>query len=88
MEHKCFNCGFFTAYYTKGYCTFLRSKCGECGKLNQTVKKHSFCENWRKKYYIKVKKGSVLKEMETALTQINGIKLILDELDEELKGKK
>ncbi len=88
MEHKCFNCGNFKAFYNKGYCCFLRTDCGFCQKFNKTKQKHCSCENWAPKYYPKFKSGVFLKEMVTALTQINCIKLILDELDEELKGKK
>lgn len=84
MEHRCFKCCFFSAYYTKAYCCFLRTDCGNCDILKQTVKKHSTCENWRSKTKPeKLKKGYVLKELEHTLTVVNGIKLILEENEEE-----
>lgn len=88
MEHKCFNCGSFEAYYSKGYCCFLRADCGHYKKFDETKQKHFYCENWRSKYYPAISSGRVLKELETALTQINGIKLILEERLEDLNADK
>ncbi len=88
MEHKCFNCGSFEAYYSKGYCCFLRADCGHCKKFGETKQKHFYCESWRSRYYPAISSGRVLKELETALTQINGIKLILDERLEDLNADK
>lgn len=88
MEHKCFNCGSFEAYYNKGYCCFLRTDCGHCKKFNETKQKHFTCDSWRTRYYPPLSSGRVLKELETALTQINGVKLILDERLDDLNGAK
>ncbi len=84
MIHNCFNCRYFTAYYEKAYCCFLRTNCGNCEKLSATVEKHSSCESWAGKYETgRLRKGAVLKELADVLTKINGIKLILDENEEE-----
>lgn len=86
MKHKCSMCLYFTAYYTKAYCSFLRTDCGHCEKQNQTVKKQGCCELYKTKYHPrKIKRSYVSDELEKALTTINGIKLILDERQEEFK---
>ena len=86
MKKECCVCAYFTAYYTKAYCCFLRTDCGHCGKQNQTVKKHGSCEFYSIKYHPrKIKRGYVLDELEKSLTTLNGIKLILDERVEEFK---
>ena len=86
MNRECCRCAYFEAYYTKAYCSFLRTDCGLCDKQNQTVKKHGSCEFYKTKYHPrKIKRNAVLDELEKALTTINGIKLILDQRQEEFK---
>lgn len=84
MSNYCYCCRYFTAYYEKAYCCFLRTDLGNCSKLHSTVEKHSSCEDWKGKCPRgKLKKEAVLKELADALTKINGIKLILEENEEE-----
>ncbi|MDE7453117.1 MAG: hypothetical protein K2N22_01760 [Clostridia bacterium] len=86
MKNECCRCAYFTAYYTKAYCCFLRTDCGHCDEQNQTVKKRGSCESFKPKSHPrKIKRALVLDELEKALTTINGIKLILDEREEEFK---
>lgn len=82
MEKRCAVCAHFTAYFTKAYCCFLRTDCGHCRVLNETVQKCSICEKWRFRYsQPKRKKGIILEELGKAVTTINAVKLILDEED-------
>ena len=86
MNRECCLCAYFTAYYTKAYCCFMRTDCGHCHKQNQTVKKHGTCEFYKTKCQPrKIRRDFVLDELEKALTTLNGIKLILDERQEEFK---
>lgn len=88
MNHKCFNCANFEAYYSKACCCFLRTDCGHCRKFKETKNKQFSCDSWSPRYYHRYKHGIIIKQLETAITQINGIKLILDERMEELNENK
>ena len=84
MDKQCFDCYYFSLYYTKGYCMFLRGKCGHCNAHNKTVDKHDGCDKWRYRVYKrKDKRNAVIKALDIALTDINVIKTILTENQED-----
>ncbi len=85
MSKECFRCRNFDAYYTKGYCCFMRTNCGQCSVTKETVEKYSTCENWKCRYTpYKIKQKAVMQGLEEALTRLNSIKLILDEKLEDI----
>lgn len=88
MNDKCFNCGNFEAYYSKAYCRFVPTEWGYCTKHKDHKHKFCFCENWKLRRYPKFNSHLFLIELESALMQINGIKLILDELEKQNEIKK
>ena len=45
---KCWNCGNYGAYYTKGFCYFDKTKHGFCAKHHEMKEKHDHCEFWKK----------------------------------------
>lgn len=81
MEKECITCGNFNAYFTKGYCCYLREDCGKCYLKKQTVLKHSTCEKWKSKsrYRLSVRQGLLIREMEDVLTKLSVIKDFIDE---------
>lgn len=50
---KCWSCGSFRAYYTRGYCCLLREKNGYCMRHQKVVEKRSGCEKWHRRYILK-----------------------------------
>ena len=84
MNKECCVCQSFTAYFTKGYCVFLRADCGHCSKKNTTVKKHDTCENFKHQYTnYQDKRGAVIQGLEKAVRDIAVIKFILEESEEQ-----
>lgn len=80
MGRECARCLYFTAYYTKAYCRFLRTDCGMCWQSRTEVKKKSSCDKWEGRgYQSKKRRQHIIDELGEALTTINAIKLILDE---------
>lgn len=43
---KCWSCGRFQSYYTKGYCNFQKEEVGFCSSQNKIVCKNDSCEMW------------------------------------------
>lgn len=84
MEKVCWNCGSYKAYYIKGYCCFIKEECGRCWEHSKVVDKHATCENWReKKYQRKIKTGAVIRGLDEALKNIDMIKQILTENEDD-----
>lgn len=80
MDKRCSFCKYFSAYYIKGYISFMRTDCGHCSELEQTVNKTANCEKWAfHSQNRKRKKTAIIKGLSTAITSINEIQLILEE---------
>ena len=43
---KCWSCGSFRAYYTKGYCSLLKERNGFCYRHHKIMEKTDSCDNW------------------------------------------
>lgn len=43
---KCWSCGRFQRYYTKGYCNFQKEDIGFCSSQNKIVRKDESCKRW------------------------------------------
>ncbi len=44
---KCWSCGRFNVYYTKGFCNLHKEEVGYCNLHNKIVNKHETCKTWR-----------------------------------------
>lgn len=45
-KKKCGSCGYFKAYYTRGFCCLLREDNGICHYSNKVMKKSDSCDKW------------------------------------------
>ncbi|MDE6598088.1 MAG: hypothetical protein K2K60_05575 [Clostridia bacterium] len=80
MEKECCRCKFFKAYYSRAYCCYLREGFGRCSKKKDFVKKHESCPDWNyRKVSTNIKRGIVIKNLDTAITNISIIKDFLEE---------
>lgn len=63
MGKQCFECEFYRAYYTKGYCNFTKQDCGEC-KIDRTKtnKHNSGCEKFMRARHSHLNNGLVLRK--------------------------
>lgn len=75
MAYKeCCNCRYFEAYYTKAYCSFLRTDCGNCCRKKDVVKKHFTCDDWaRKVRYRETNTYEIECGINQAITDLNEI---------------
>lgn len=79
-ENKCESCHNLDAFYTKGYCKFLRTDYGYCYEHKKVVaKKDECCEFWKRKAPLKRKCYRVIKELEDALTNISVLHQVFTE---------
>ena len=79
MEKQCCICRHFTAYFTKAYCCYLRTDCGNCSVRGETVNKKSNCDSWAAKFKnTKIKQGIVINSLADAITNISVIKDFLE----------
>ena len=46
---KCYGCGSYDCYYTKGYVRFNREKLGYCNKQKKVNPNQGNCEEWERK---------------------------------------
>ncbi len=53
---KCWSCGYFRAYWTRGYCCLMKEKNGLCWKHNKVMDKSDSCEDWNYKLTSKEKR--------------------------------
>lgn len=44
---KCWSCGKFHAYYTKGFCNLQKEAVGYCTSHNKIVDRNETCNRWR-----------------------------------------
>lgn len=43
---RCWSCGSFRAYYTRGYCCLLKENNGYCSRHEKITEKCDSCDNW------------------------------------------
>lgn len=80
MEKQCCICRYFTAYFKKAYCCYLRTGCGKCSVREETVNKNFTCEKWKSKIKTTyVKYGRVIDSLSDAITNISVIRDFLEE---------
>lgn len=80
MERKdkaCWNCGYYKAYYTKGWCHFNKLDYGLCHNSQETVDKHNQCKFWKNNHSIRALREDVVKnklnEISDAIVEIRQI---------------
>lgn len=44
MKKRCWSCGKFNAYYTRGFCCLMKEDNGFCREYNKVVKKTDTCD--------------------------------------------
>lgn len=80
QKKKCYNCGNFGAYYTKGFCKFDKTDFGSCSKLRETKERHGSCEFWRKRYEFSYRRDVMAKKiLIEILYNLAAVKQILEE---------
>lgn len=81
MEKQCSNCGSFTAYYSQGFCCYLRENCGYCNNTKQIKQKTEICDKWRIRHTylnLKRKKSVMISALKTSIKNINAISDFLE----------
>ena len=80
-ENKhCSNCGFYSAYYTRGHNNFYKKDVGVCRIKAETVSKDSVCKKWREcGQIIELRKQNALNAIPAMLNQLTAIAEILQE---------
>ncbi len=81
---ECFNCGYYSPYYTKGYNQFSKAHEGHCRQKRKTVGKHESCEIWASvKYrYNSFSKRAAEKALNEILDNLCEIRQIIEEQSE------
>lgn len=79
--HKCYNCGYYSPYYTKGNVKFNKAEAGWCRTKRTTVNRHETCErrisvSYRIKHYSKTAAKKALVQI---LSQLSEIRQIIEE---------
>ena len=86
---KCFRCGNFRCYYTKGLYRFSKTSQGYCLEKKEIVDKHGTCSNWNsnyKKFYSSKKQAvKVLRELLLEIAAIRQVLQSEEEQDEDYK---
>lgn len=86
QEKKCWNCGKYRAYYTKGYKGFNKEKEGLCIKHDKAVLSQDNCEFWQTNIILRrISKIITLKELTNLAGNICEITQILRDEQEENK---
>ena len=90
MERKnkaCWNCWYFKAYYTKGWCHFDKEPNGYCLKQKKITDKHEVCEVWHSNQNCrKLRKKIAIRKLEELADDIAEIRQILFE-DKEIENE-
>ena len=81
---KCWNCGNFRAYYTRGICSYDKTPYGFCNKKRKVVDKSKNCDNWSKSFKMKkIREGLRQKVLERISEDIATMKQIMIEEKQE-----
>lgn len=46
----CGSCGYYSAYYTRGYCSLSKEKIGYCNHHKKITDRSDSCDRWRCRY--------------------------------------
>lgn len=88
-NRKCWNCGSFRAYYTRGYCCLLKENNGFCNRNNKIMEKSDSCEKWFSRHTSKEKRTRIAVNSISEIYQKVAVleQLLMDELEvEKLKN--
>ena len=89
INKKCFRCGNFRWYYTKGQYRLSKTQKGYCLEKEEIVDKHGTCSNWNsnyKKFYSSKKQAvKVLRELLLEIAAIRQVLQSEEEQDEDYK---
>lgn len=92
MKKRCWSCGKFNAYFTRGFCCLMKEDNGFCREYNKVVKKTDTCDKWyckrmSKERRIKIVLRSLpeiydkIAALEQILTEETELQNIKDEID-------
>ena len=88
MDRKnkaCWNCASFNAFYSRGFCNFIKTKKGSCSVKKEIVDKGGLCDRWRNTFHLRShRKRLTLKALDQILSDISAIRQILEEENEEM----
>lgn len=85
---KCWNCGAFRRFYTKGYCTLQQEDIGFCSTQNKIVDKNENCKKWNYRQRVRnMRKHTAISSIADIRTKIDVIEKILTEESESDKIK-
>ena len=88
-KKRCWNCGYFKAYYTRAYCSFCKENNGFCAKNDKIVEKSESCDKWFFRYTPREKRlRLVLNSLPEICQKIETIEDFLAEEREREKIKK
>ena len=85
MQHKCHSCVNFTDYYIMQSNRFAMVGCGDCKLKKQCISRHSTCAAFEEKLTPprKANLNALTEKLEEVVTELNAIKLILDEREKD-----
>ncbi len=85
---KCWNCGAFRRFYTKGYCNLQQEDIGFCSTQNKIVDKNENCKKWNYRQRVRnMRKQTAISSIADIRTKIDVIEKILTEESESDKIK-
>ena len=85
---KCWNCGAFRRFYTKGYCNLQQEDIGFCSTQNKIVDKKENCKKWNYRQRVRnMRKQTAISSIADIRTKIDVIEKILTEESESDKIK-
>lgn len=56
---KCRSCGYFRAYYTRGYCCLMKENNGYCSQHKKIMDKSDSCDKWYCRHTSKEKRTKI-----------------------------
>ena len=75
---KCYSCGYFDRYYTKGVKRFNQTQYGWCQKQREAIKIQDACKLFCRKQKLKVRVRLSLMQLNNLLTEISEVRKILE----------
>ncbi len=84
IKRECWSCGFYRAYYTKGYCRFEKQDTGYCIRSKEQIAdKHHSCGFWGSNHGSRsLRKEVALKSLIEILESLERVRIILEEEQE------
>ena len=85
---KCWSCGRFQSYYTKGYCNLKKEEVGFCSLQNKIVGKGESCKMWNYRQRVRnMRKQMAISSIVDIRSKLEVIEQILTEERESEKAK-